>query len=374
MPNPVSNRGSSWSSEQLSNARVIAQVGRSLGASSRDIQIAIMAAIVESGLRNLNYGDRDSIGLFQQRNAWGSRSARLNPTQAARMFFLGGGQGQRGLLDFKDRNSMSLGRAAQAVQVSAFPSRYGAQEQTARALMGKLGSAGRIAPSEDTYKLNEYGGFEATDPTGMGLQAPRMSLQDSPVDNPLETAMDKILDDGIGGDEKADSPEALGTGAADEEIDWGQWSPMDALFETGAGIQGSFMDSLSGGQQASGLRSAVLNMAKSFIGRPYRFGANGPSAFDCSSLVQYTLKKMGVSVPRLAYQQANFGKQTSIKNIKPGDLVFWGNSRRTQGNHIAFYLGNGKILEAPRPGLSVRIRSLGGWDKDDGAIGVRLDY
>src|SRR4051812_43936832 len=134
-----------WSPEQLSNAKVIISVGQQLGASPRDIQIALMAAIVESGLRNLNYGDRDSIGLFQQRNAWGSKSARLDPVQATRMFFLGGADGQRGLLDFKNRDSFDMGVMAQKVQVSAFPDRYGQHEGESADLLKELGgSAGGL--------------------------------------------------------------------------------------------------------------------------------------------------------------------------------------------------------------------------------------
>lgn len=125
-----------FTSEQKRNASVIISVGRSLGASQRDILIALMAAFQESGIRSLNYGDRDSIGIFQQRNAWGSRAARLDPYQSARMFFLGGAQGQRGLLDFGNRGNMSLTQAAQAVQVSAFPSAYAKWEDEARALLG----------------------------------------------------------------------------------------------------------------------------------------------------------------------------------------------------------------------------------------------
>jgi murein DD-endopeptidase MepM/ murein hydrolase activator NlpD len=127
------------SSEQRRNAAVIISVGRSLGASGRDILIAIMAALQESGLRNLNYGDRDSIGMFQQRNAWGTRGARLNPVMSARMFFLGGAAGQRGLLDFSGRHRWSLTQAAQRVQVSAYPNAYAKHEGTARSLLGMRG-------------------------------------------------------------------------------------------------------------------------------------------------------------------------------------------------------------------------------------------
>lgn len=130
-----------WSPEQLSNAKVIIQVGRQLGASDRDITIALMAGWQESGLRNLNYGDRDSIGIFQQRNPWGSRSARLDPAQSAKMFYTGGVGGQRGLFDFKNRDSYGLGQAAQKVQVSAFPDRYDQWQDESVALLKELGGS-----------------------------------------------------------------------------------------------------------------------------------------------------------------------------------------------------------------------------------------
>jgi murein DD-endopeptidase MepM/ murein hydrolase activator NlpD len=134
------------SSDQLNNARIIIQVGRQLGASQRDILIALMTAMQESGLRSgltEARSDRDSAGLFQQRRAWapgGSQSYRLNPYNAARMFFQGGHGGQRGLFAFKNRNNMSLTRAAQAVQVSAYPNAYAKHESVARGLLGLRGA------------------------------------------------------------------------------------------------------------------------------------------------------------------------------------------------------------------------------------------
>jgi len=130
-----------WSAEQISNAKIVISVGRQLGASERDIMVALMAGFQESGLRNLNYGDRDSIGMFQQRNAWGSRADRLDPVKSARMFFLGGAQGQRGLLDFKNRDQWSLGQAAQKVQVSAFPDAYDKWEDESAGLLKELGGS-----------------------------------------------------------------------------------------------------------------------------------------------------------------------------------------------------------------------------------------
>lgn len=135
--------GTNFDAAQLKNASIIATVGQQVGATNRDILIALMTAMQESMLRNLHYGDRDSLGLFQQRAAWGSVADRTNPTAAARMFFLGGKQGQRGLLDFPDRNKLGLAQAAQAVQVSAFPDAYAKWEDEARAIFGSR-TGGRI--------------------------------------------------------------------------------------------------------------------------------------------------------------------------------------------------------------------------------------
>lgn len=137
--------GNVFDAAQMANAATIASVGKSMGGSSRDIIIALMTAMQESGLRNLNYGDRDSLGLFQQRAPWGTVAARTDPATAARMFFGGGSTGQRGLFDFKNRNSMSLAEAAQAVQVSAFPGAYAKWQDEAEAIFRSLSFTGSSA-------------------------------------------------------------------------------------------------------------------------------------------------------------------------------------------------------------------------------------
>lgn len=121
--------------DQLRNASIIAGVGRSMGASTRDIVISLMTAMQESTLRNLNYGDRDSLGLFQQRPSmgWGTPAQVTNPEYAARKFF-------EGLLRVENRNSMPLTLAAQAVQRSAFPYAYANWQTMAEALVGAMGS------------------------------------------------------------------------------------------------------------------------------------------------------------------------------------------------------------------------------------------
>ncbi len=121
------------SAEQKANAQTIIDVGRQMGASDRDIQIALMTAMQESGLRNLNYGDRDSQGLFQQRpsQGWGSVEQITNPEYSAGKFY-------ELLLRIPNRDSMRMTEAAQAVQRSAFPEAYAKHEGVAAALMQNL--------------------------------------------------------------------------------------------------------------------------------------------------------------------------------------------------------------------------------------------
>ena len=116
--------------EMKQNAQVIYRVGKDLGVSDYGIVIALAAAMQESSLVNIDYGDRDSVGLFQQRTSqgWGTIAQIMDPKYSARAFF-GGPSGPnagkiRGLLDVKNWSTMSLAKAAQAVQISAFPDAY----------------------------------------------------------------------------------------------------------------------------------------------------------------------------------------------------------------------------------------------------------
>lgn len=119
--------------DQLDIARIIFQVGRSMGMPDRAIQIALAAGLVESELQNVNYGDRDSLGVFQQRpsQGWGTPQQVRDPTYAARKFFEG--------LSGVNWQSMDPGAAAQAVQRSAFPDRYGERFSEAVSIFNQLG-------------------------------------------------------------------------------------------------------------------------------------------------------------------------------------------------------------------------------------------
>ncbi len=133
------------SDEQESNAKTIIAVARNLGVSDYGIVIALATAMQESGLRNLTYGDLDSVGLFQQRpsSGWGPRTKLLNTEHAAKLFF-GGPKNPnagktRGLLDIPGWQSMSVTRAAQSVQISAHPNAYAKWEASARFWLSDLG-------------------------------------------------------------------------------------------------------------------------------------------------------------------------------------------------------------------------------------------
>ncbi len=357
-----------WSPEQLSNAKIIINVGQSLGASPRDIQTALMAAIVESDLHNINYGDRDSLGLFQQRNAWGSRAARLDPVQSARMFFLGGAEGQRGLLDFKNRASVDMGTMAQKVQVSAYPDRYAEHEQEGADLLSEF-SGSVPHPRVPVTTTPVTGQTDSTEKVASAGSEPTLStLTAIGADSPTETGAEAP------GANAASSPgaESADTQPQFPQLDEFQFLP-NSTGEPG-GMAGTFEDMFPIGPIQGGVRQRIVDTAKAWLGTPYGWGGNTPGQeLDCSGLVQQAYKKLGITLPRISAAQARAGKRVGLNQLQPGDLVGWDNSSRNNGaDHIAIYIGNGQIIEAPRPGLSVRIRSLDADDHSDGAWGVDM--
>lgn len=102
-------------------------------------------------------------------------------------------------------------------------------------------------------------------------------------------------------------------------------------------------------------RNAIVKLAKKEIGKPYVWGATGPSAFDCSGLTTYVYKNAANQIlPRTTYGQITLGKTipVSTKTLKKGDLLFWGNY------HVGIYIGGGKFVHAPAPGQNVKTQTL----------------
>jgi cell wall-associated NlpC family hydrolase len=234
-------------------------------------ELPVMASLVESGLKNHAYGDRDSVGLFQMRTSiWNKGPYKGYPDRP--------GLQLRWFLDH-----------AEAVKKQ------------------------RLAAGLDVHDPRQYGDWIAD------------------VERPAQEYRGRYQ-------LRLDDARAL-------------------LERAGEGV-------------APGVRDGIVEWARSFVGTPYVWGGTSPRGFDCSGFVQYVYERMGVDLPRISAQQANTGRRISLSALKAGDLVAWDNSSRNRGaDHIAIYLGGGRIAEAPRPGVDLRIRNLG---SNEGAWGVRV--
>lgn len=182
-----------WTSEQVTNAATIIVVGQQRGIPARGWVIAVATAMVESSLRNLRGGDRDSLGLFQQRpsQGWGTPAQILDPVYATGKFY-------DKLLRIRGWERLPLTVAAQRVQVSAFPDRYGEYEQDAEqvvvavagvdsigelpgASLASCGSAPNVAASGWTVPLRAavgsgYGPRAGRLHAGVDLSVPRNTV------------------------------------------------------------------------------------------------------------------------------------------------------------------------------------------------------
>lgn len=265
---------SSLDSEQLANAQTIVAVGRELGVPQQGWVVAISTALQESGLRNLPFGDRDSIGMFQQRDAWGSRAERLDPIQSTSMFFRGGHGGQRGLLSVPGYLELPVAEAAQAVQVSAVPTAYAKWEATARQLVG--------APSI----------------AAASCAVARDLGQDS-----------KIVDVAL--------------------------SQLGVPYSWGGGT-------LTGPGPGFGSGTGVVG-------------------FDCSSFTRYVwFQATGITLPRIASDQAAALSHVPIEELQAGDLLFFHDPRDPAGvyHHVGLYAGGGRIIHAPSAGRTVEVKAI----------------
>ncbi|MER6916999.1 C40 family peptidase [Streptomyces sp. NPDC000594] len=113
-------------------------------------------------------------------------------------------------------------------------------------------------------------------------------------------------------------------------------------------------------QAATTHANKALKVAASKKGAPYRYGAAGPSRFDCSGLTLYSYKKAGKKLPRTAQQQYNKSRKISSSSRKAGDLVFF--HSRGYVYHVGIYAGKGKIWHSPKRGSWVKLDKI--WTKN----------
>ncbi|MGW2795970.1 C40 family peptidase [Streptomyces sp. NPDC001269] len=297
--------------EQIPNAKTIQATGVAMNIPARGQIVALATALQESGLRNLTYGDRDSLGLFQQRpsQGWGTANEILDPVHASTMFY-------EALEKVSGWQSLSVTQAAQAVQKSGFPEAYAKWEPLATALQQAikplLSKAGGTSPS------------------------PSPSGSDSTASAPLSTAG--------------------GCTAGGDGTDFGTIPP-------GAVPAGYKIPADAPPKVQTAIRWALGQ-----LGTPYQWGgsctnSHGPDPMgrcDCSSLMQQSYKAAGVALTRTTYTQVKEGKPVSVDALQPGDLVFTEGTAEVP-EHVGMVVGQGLIVNAPHTGDVVRLATFASW-------------
>ncbi|HWH30521.1 MAG TPA: NlpC/P60 family protein [Mycobacteriales bacterium] len=104
---------------------------------------------------------------------------------------------------------------------------------------------------------------------------------------------------------------------------------------------------------ASGRARVAVEEAHRQLGKPYRYGGDGPDSFDCSGLTSWVWRAAGVSLPRTSRDQYAQGRKVARADIQPGDLVYFGDPI----HHVGIYIGDGQMISAPQSGDRVKIQS-----------------
>jgi peptidoglycan DL-endopeptidase CwlO len=116
-----------------------------------------------------------------------------------------------------------------------------------------------------------------------------------------------------------------------------------------------------GARKPSGAAGQAIAFARGQVGKPYVWGASGPSSYDCSGLMLAAYRNAGVWLPRVSRAQWNAGPKVGLASLAPGDLVFFAYNAGDPStiHHVGMYVGGGAMVEAPFSGASVRIASIG---------------
>ncbi|MDQ1739079.1 MAG: peptidoglycan DL-endopeptidase CwlO [Pseudonocardiales bacterium] len=123
----------------------------------------------------------------------------------------------------------------------------------------------------------------------------------------------------------------------------------------GGSVAPAFASTLASVRTGQPVGSDIVAAAEKYLGVPYVFGGSTPSGLDCSGLVQRAYADLGISLPRIAADQAHVGTAvSSLAQAQPGDILAFGEP----AHHVAIYLGNDRMIAAPEPGDKVKIQSV----------------
>jgi cell wall-associated NlpC family hydrolase len=127
----------------------------------------------------------------------------------------------------------------------------------------------------------------------------------------------------------------------------------------GGGVAEENPTAVTGGPRPAGTEAQgriALDYAKSQLGKPYEWGADGPSSFDCSGLTMMSWRRAGISIDHWSVAQYGEGNHVSRVDLRPGDLVFFAydTSDASTIHHVGIYAGNGMMINAPHTGANVR--------------------
>jgi len=121
--------------------------------------------------------------------------------------------------------------------------------------------------------------------------------------------------------------------------------------------------------EIAGMREQILDVARKQLGDPYRAGGVGPHSFDCGGFTQFVFKRaLGMDIARTSWGQYEQVQRIKTKDALPGDLVFFFEGG---AHHVGIYLGNGTMIDAPRPGKRISVNPISGswWGRSFTGIG-----
>ncbi|MFB7950044.1 C40 family peptidase [Kitasatospora phosalacinea] len=301
--------------EQIPNAKTIQATGVAMHVPARGQVVALATALQESGLRNLDYGDRDSLGLFQQRpsQGWGTPEQIMQPVYASTKFY-------EALQQVSGWQSMTITQTAQAVQRSGYPDAY---------------------------------------------------AKWAPLATALQQAIAPLLAD------SGTSTDSVASASPSPDASTGSPAPADGGGCSTAGGDGSGFGTIPPGTLPEGYTipadappqvQTAIRWALGQLGTPYQWGgsctdshgADPMGRCDCSSLMQMAYKAAGVTLTRTTYTQVNEGTAVPSNALKPGDLLFTTGTAAVP-EHVGMFIGGGLVVQAPHTGDVVKVSALATW-------------